>query len=221
MAAARLRNFVSFSKTLLASKPDAVWASTTLLRPGCQAACQPMRDTVNASDSASFFKPHCLVGFSHGIVTTSKAQAEVGAAPAVEPGSAASLTGGVRPYVKTKKLTKQAKHIMQILDTEAVDAVRKERSIPNIKPGDVVQLRVEVPENKRRVSQVKGIVIAKRNSGFNSTFRIRRVLAGVGVEVVYPLYSPNIKEIKVISSRRVRRAKLYYLRDKVAKLSTF
>lgn len=106
--------------------------------------------------------------------------------------------------------------LLQILDTEAVDAVRKERSIPNIKPGDVVQLRVvsayvlylssgsvlvpkgaqhsllwsylqEVPENKRRVSQVKGIVIAKRNSGFNSTFRIRRVLAGVGVEVVYPL----------------------------------
>ncbi|KAF2611620.1 hypothetical protein F2Q70_00007314 [Brassica cretica] len=73
----------------------------------------------------------------------------------------------------------------------------------------------EVPENKRRVSIVKGIVIARRNAGLNSTFRIRRLVAGVGVESMFPLYSPNLREIKVLDKKRVRRAKLYYLRDKM------
>ncbi|CAA2974484.1 50S ribosomal L19-1, chloroplastic [Olea europaea subsp. europaea] len=73
----------------------------------------------------------------------------------------------------------------------------------------------EVPENKRRVQVIKGIVIAKRNAGLNTTFRIRRLVAGVGVESLFPLYSPNIKEIKVLDKKKVRRAKLYYLRDKM------
>jgi ribosomal protein L19 len=72
-----------------------------------------------------------------------------------------------------------------------------------------------VPENKRRVSIVKGVVIARRNAGLNSTFRIRRLVAGVGVESMFPLYSPNLREIKVVDKKKVRRAKLYYLRDKV------
>lgn len=121
----------------------------------------------------------------------------------------------VAPRIKFKRLTKTAKHIMQILDVEAVQAVKTEREIPDIKPGHIVQLKVEVPENKRRVSILKGIVIARRNAGLNSTFRIRRQVAGVGVESVFPLYSPNIKEIKVLDQKKVRRAKLYYLRDKM------
>ncbi|KAJ7535616.1 hypothetical protein O6H91_12G040500 [Diphasiastrum complanatum] len=126
-----------------------------------------------------------------------------------------------RPQVlKTKKLTKTAKHIMEILDREAVETARKTKEIPDVQPGDIVQLRVEVPENKRRVSLLKGIVIARRNSGINTTFRIRRVLAGVGVEMVFPLYSPNIKEIKVLEKRKVRRAKLFYLRQKIARMSS-
>ncbi|KAA3463205.1 50S ribosomal protein L19, chloroplastic isoform X1 [Gossypium australe] len=121
----------------------------------------------------------------------------------------------VPPRIKFKRLDKTAKHIMQILDKEAVEEVKGQREILDIKPGYIVQLKVEVPENKRRVSTVKGIVIARRNAGLNTTFRIRRMVAGVGVESLFPLYSPNIKEIKVVDNKKVRRAKLYYLRNKI------
>ncbi|XP_061337447.1 large ribosomal subunit protein bL19cy-like [Gastrolobium bilobum] len=121
----------------------------------------------------------------------------------------------VPPRIKFKRLDKTARHIMQILDKEAVEEVRTQREIPDIKPGYIVQLKVEVPENKRRASIIKGIVIARRNAGLNSTFRIRRQVAGVGIESLFPLYSPNIKEIKVLDKKKVRRAKLYYLRDKM------
>eukprot|EP00252_Welwitschia_mirabilis_P014087 TRINITY_DN31111_c0_g1_i1.p1 TRINITY_DN31111_c0_g1~~TRINITY_DN31111_c0_g1_i1.p1 ORF type:complete len:264 (-),score=37.67 TRINITY_DN31111_c0_g1_i1:348-1139(-) len=137
--------------------------------------------------------------------------------PDVQNSSAGKLddTQEVQGRVKFKKPSKTAKFIMQILDKEAVNAVRKEREIPDIKPGYIVQLKVEVPENKRRVQIVKGIVIARRNAGLNTTFRIRRMVAGVGVESVYHLYSPNIKEITVLEKKKVRRAKLYYLREKM------
>ncbi|EXB36262.1 50S ribosomal protein L19 [Morus notabilis] len=108
-----------------------------------------------------------------------------------------------------------------IMDKEAVEEAKAQREIPDIRPGYIVQLKVfftheqEVPENKRRVSIMKGIVIARRNAGLNTTFRIRRLVAGVGVESLFPLYSPNIKEIKVLDKKKVRRAKLYYLRDKM------
>ncbi|XP_042496108.1 50S ribosomal protein L19-1, chloroplastic-like [Macadamia integrifolia] len=130
-----------------------------------------------------------------------------------EVGSAASPD--IVPRIKFKRLDKTAKHIMQILDKEAVEEVRTQREILDIRPGYIIQLKVEVPENKRRASILKGIVIARRNAGLNSTFRLRRLVAGVGVESVFPLYSPNIKEIKVLDKKKVRRAKLYYLRDKM------
>ncbi|KAH0931385.1 hypothetical protein HID58_008502 [Brassica napus] len=135
----------------------------------------------------------------------------VQSAPQGFPGSAPDAP----PRIKFKRLDKTAKHIMQIVDKEAVEEVRTRREIPEIRPGYIVQLKVEVPENKRRVSIVKGIVIARRNAGLNSTFRIRRLVAGVGVESMFPLYSPNLREIKVLDKKRVRRAKLYYLRDKM------
>ncbi|CAA0842338.1 Ribosomal protein L19 family protein [Striga hermonthica] len=117
--------------------------------------------------------------------------------------------------IKFKRLDKTARHIMQIIDKEAVEEVKTNREIPDIRPGYIVQLKVEVPENKRRVSVIKGIVIARRNAGLNTTFRIRRLVAGVGIESLFPLYSPNIKEIKVLEKKKVRRAKLYYLREKM------
>lgn len=145
-----------------------------------------------------------------------EAAAEVAeAAPEVAEGAAEEAAP-----VKTKALTKQVKHIMNILNAEAAQSLKSERNIPDFWPGDVLAMKVEVPENKRRVSLVRGIVIARRNAGINSTFRIRRMMAGVGVEMVFPLFSPNIKEIKVVDRRRARRAKLYYLRDKIARLST-
>ncbi|KAK2997826.1 hypothetical protein RJ639_025553 [Escallonia herrerae] len=74
-----------------------------------------------------------------------------------------------------------------ILDKEAVEDVRAKREIPDIKPGYIIQLRLEVPENKRRSSVLKGIVIARRNAGLNTTIRIRRLVAGVGIENLLPL----------------------------------
>ncbi|KAM1295366.1 hypothetical protein ACFX2H_015183 [Malus domestica] len=127
----------------------------------------------------------------------------------------------VAPCIKFKRLDKTAHHIMQacvylfILDKEALEEVKAQREIPDVRPGYMVQLRVEVPDNKRRVSVVKGVVIARRNAGLNTTIRIRRQVAGVGVESLFPLYSPNIKELKVLDKKKVRRAKLYYVRDKI------
>lgn len=111
--------------------------------------------------------------------------------------------------------------IMGILNKRAVEASEKERPIPDIRTGDIVEIKLEVPENRRRASIYKGIVISRQNAGIHTTIRIRRIIAGIGVEIVFPLYSPNIKEIKVVKHRKVRRARLYYLRDKLPRLSTF
>ncbi|ESR53431.1 50S ribosomal protein L19-1 [Citrus sinensis] len=111
--------------------------------------------------------------------------------------------------------------IMGILNKRAIEASESERPIPDIRTGDVVEIKLEVPENRRRLSIYKGIVMSRQNAGIHTTIRIRRIIAGIGVEIVFPLYSPNIKEIKVVSHRKVRRARLYYLRDKLPRLSTF
>ncbi|XP_040940160.1 50S ribosomal protein L19, chloroplastic [Gossypium hirsutum] len=145
-----------------------------------------------------------------GMVSTSYSRCMTTAASTTMD-SSESVTD-VPPRIKLKRLDKTAKHIMQILDKEAVEEVKGQRKILDIKPGYIVQLKVVLPENKRRVSTVKGIVIARRNAGLNTTFRIRRMVAGVWVESLFPLYSPNIKEIKVVDKKKVRRAKLYYIR---------
>ncbi|XP_075486422.1 large ribosomal subunit protein bL19cz, partial [Primulina tabacum] len=111
--------------------------------------------------------------------------------------------------------------IMGILNKKAIEATDKERPTPDLRTGDIVEIKLEVPENKRRLSVYKGIVMSKQNAGIHTTIRIRRIIAGVGVEIVFPIYSPNIKEIKVVKHRKVRRARLYYLRDKLPRLSTF
>ncbi|ONK56324.1 uncharacterized protein A4U43_C10F6840 [Asparagus officinalis] len=111
--------------------------------------------------------------------------------------------------------------IMGILNKRAVEAAESERPVPDLRTGDIVEIKLEVPENRRRASIYKGIVISKQNAGIHTTIRIRRIIAGIGVEIVFPVYSPNIKEIKVVKHRKVRRARLYYLRDKLPRLSTF
>ncbi|CAH8276275.1 unnamed protein product [Arabidopsis lyrata] len=111
--------------------------------------------------------------------------------------------------------------VMGILNQRAIEVSEKVRPVPEIRTGDIVEIKLEVPENKRRLSIYKGIVMSRQNAGIHTTIRIRRIIAGIGVEIVFPIYSPNIKEIKVVSHRKVRRARLYYLRDKLPRLSTF
>ncbi len=85
--------------------------------------------------------------------------------------------------------------------------------IPNFKPGDTINVGVRVVEGeKERIQNFKGIVITRRGAGINQTFLIRKISNGVGVERVFPLYSPMIQSITLLREGRARRAKLYYLR---------
>jgi large subunit ribosomal protein L19 len=85
--------------------------------------------------------------------------------------------------------------------------------IPRFVPGDTVNIAVRVVEGeKERIQNFKGIVISRRGAGINQTFRVRKISNGVGVERIFPLYSPMIQGIKVLRGGHARRAKLYYLR---------
>ncbi|KAJ0104869.1 hypothetical protein Patl1_18382 [Pistacia atlantica] len=77
--------------------------------------------------------------------------------------------------------------IMGILNKRAVEASEKERPIPDIRTGDIIEIKLEVPENRRRLSIYKGIVMSRQNAGIHTTIRIRRIIAGIGVEIVFPL----------------------------------
>lgn len=105
--------------------------------------------------------------------------------------------------------------IMGILNKRAVEATNKRQPVPDIRTGDIVEIKWEVPENRRRMAIYKGIVMSKQNAGIHTTIRIRRFMSGVGVEIVFPLYSPRLKEIKVVEHRKVRKARLYYLRERL------
>jgi large subunit ribosomal protein L19 len=84
--------------------------------------------------------------------------------------------------------------------------------------GDTVRIMVRVVEgNKQREQAFQGVVIKQKGGGVNETFTVRKISSGVGVERVFPLHSPNITSIKVVRRGKVRRAKLYYLRDRVGK----
>ncbi|EES14403.1 hypothetical protein BDA96_07G013400 [Sorghum bicolor] len=163
--------------------------------------------------------PAAASGFGHcaKVLVATRGLSTVGNAAEVASDSDDSTSLAVEhpPRIKFKRPDKTARHIMNILNKEAVDKVRSEREIPDVQPGCMIQMRLQVPENKRRELTLKGIVLGRRNAGINTTFRLRRLVSGIGVESVFPLYSPNIKEIKILDRKKVRRAKLYYLRDRV------
>ena len=90
--------------------------------------------------------------------------------------------------------------------------------IPEFNIGDTVRVSVNIKEGDReRIQLFEGTVIARKSSGVAETFTVRRVSYGVGVERIFPLHSPNVKDIKVIRYGKVRRSKLYYLRDRMGK----
>ena len=105
---------------------------------------------------------------------------------------------------------------MDALKLIANDSLKE--NIPQFHIGDTVRVSVNIREGEReRILQFEGTVIAREGSGVAETFTVRRVSYGVGVERVCPIHSPNIKDVTVIRHGRVRRAKLYYLRDRVGK----
>ena len=90
--------------------------------------------------------------------------------------------------------------------------------VPEINIGSTVRVHVKIREGEReRIQMFEGTVIAKRGSGISSTFTVRRVAYGVGVERVFPVHSPNVVAVDVVRNGKVRRSKLYYLRDRVGK----
>ena len=105
---------------------------------------------------------------------------------------------------------------MDALKLIAQDSVKKEA--PVIEVGDTVRVQVKIKEgDKERLQAFEGTVIAKKHGGVAETFTVRRLSYGVGVERVFPLHSPNVDSVTIIRKGRVRRSKLYYLRDRVGK----
>ena len=105
---------------------------------------------------------------------------------------------------------------MQTLDF--VDAAQLRDDIPSFRPGDTVRVNVRVVEgNRTRTQAFQGVVIGRSGAGLRETFRVRKISFGVGVERVFPVHSPSIESIDVVSRGIVRRAKLYYLRDRHGK----
>lgn len=104
--------------------------------------------------------------------------------------------------------------IIQALEKEWMS----QKIIPEFSPGDTVVVQVKVKEgNRERLQAFEGIVIAKRNRGYNSAFTVRKISHGEGVERVFHCYSPQVQDIQVKRRGDVRRAKLYYLRDRAGK----
>ncbi|MPY99534.1 MAG: 50S ribosomal protein L19 [Actinophytocola sp.] len=101
---------------------------------------------------------------------------------------------------------------------DALDAESLRSDIPDFRPGDTLKVHVRVIEGNRERTQVfQGVVIARQGGGIRETFTVRKISFGVGVERTFPLHSPNIAKLEVEKRGVVRRAKLYYLRDKRGK----
>ena len=109
-------------------------------------------------------------------------------------------------------------NIIETLEREEIARLTTQRSIPDFAPGDTLVVNVKVKEGERaRVQAYEGVCIARANSGLHENFTVRKISYGEGVERVFPIFSPNIDSIKVLRRGKVRRAKLYYLRDRRGK----
>ena len=109
-------------------------------------------------------------------------------------------------------------NIIEQLEAEQAARLIEGKAIPDFRPGDTVIVNVKVKEGDRsRVQAYEGVVIARNGGGINQSFTVRKISYGEGVERVFPLFSPNLDSIKVIRKGKVRRAKLYYLRDRRGK----
>ena len=109
-------------------------------------------------------------------------------------------------------------NLIQTLEQEQIAKLVAERGVPEFRPGDTVRVSVKVVEGDReRVQAFEGVCIARKNAGINSNFTLRKISYGEGVERVFPLYSPRLTAIEVVRRGAVRRAKLYYLRDRRGK----
>ena len=109
-------------------------------------------------------------------------------------------------------------NIIQQLEAEQVAKIEAQRTLPEFSPGDTVRVNVRVKEgNRTRVQAYEGVCIARSGGGLQENFTVRKISYGEGVERVFPVYSPLIESVEVVRRGKVRRAKLYYLRDRRGK----
>lgn len=118
-------------------------------------------------------------------------------------------------------MCRERRVIMEVKVVNIIDQIEKENlksEVPSFNVGDTVKVSFKVIEgSKERIQNFEGIVIAKKNGGIRETFTVRRISYGVGVERTFPVHSPKIAGIAVVRKGKVRRAKLYYLRDLTGK----
>lgn len=104
------------------------------------------------------------------------------------------------------------------LTLKQIEADQMKQNLPTLLVGDTVAVGVLIQEgNKQRVQTYQGVIISQHRAGLNSTITVRRLFQGIGVERVFPLHSPTIQKFEVVRRAKVRRSKLYYLRDRVGK----
>ena len=129
------------------------------------------------------------------------------------------LPPALRNGVSAAHMTLSLIHISEPMDLiKALNKEQLEKEVPQVQVGDTVRVHVKVKEGAReRIQVFEGTVIAKKHGGIEETFTVRRISYGVGVEKVFPVHSPSIATIEVVRHGFVRRAKLYYLRDRVGK----
>lgn len=109
-------------------------------------------------------------------------------------------------------------NIIEQLDAEQVAKILAKRTLPDFSPGDTVRVNVRVIEGTRtRIQAYEGVCIARNGAGLNENFTVRKISYGEGVERVFPIYSPMVEGVDVVRRGKVRRAKLYYLRDRRGK----
>jgi large subunit ribosomal protein L19 len=109
-------------------------------------------------------------------------------------------------------------NLIQTLEAEQIAKLTETKKVPEFRPGDTLKVGVRVVEGERtRVQNFEGVCIARASRGMGSSFTVRKISFGEGVERVFPLYSPNIDSITVVRRGAVRRAKLYYLRGRSGK----
>ena len=104
-------------------------------------------------------------------------------------------------------------NILENIEKEQIEKLMEGKNMPTFKPGDTLRVHTKVKEGDReRIQVYEGVCIARKNDGLNSSFTVRKISFGEGVERVFPLYSPNVAKIEVSRIAKVRRAKLYFLR---------
>jgi large subunit ribosomal protein L19 len=109
-------------------------------------------------------------------------------------------------------------NLIETINNEQIAKLTASRAVPEFAPGDLLRVSVKVVEGDRERTQLfEGLCIARSNAGLHSSFTVRKISYGEGVERVFPLYSPNVAKIDVVRRGKVRRAKLYYLRGRTGK----